>query len=117
MNKSRSQDPVITDNDHAINRVLRAEQAAQKVVAGCENRAQGILHAAQMQVQRITRRADERISWVEMRCARWLSEQGRQLDRENGVQPDDDGRLSESVLAEVVDGFAARLTGDETGAR
>lgn len=116
MNKSRSHDPVFTDNDTAINRVLRAEQAAQKVVDGCENRAQGILHAAQMQVQRISQRADERISWVEMRCARWLSEQGRQLDTDNGVPSDDDGRLSESVLAEVVDGLAARLTGDGTGA-
>lgn len=100
-------------NSEAINRVLGAEQEAQQAVARCEGQAQDMLHAAQMQVQRINRRADERITWMEMRCAQWLSEQSRQLARADAVQADTGTGLSGAALAALVDALAVRLTGDD----
>lgn len=113
MKKDRNTSPADTENGEAINRVLRAEQAAQQAVARCEHRAQGVLHNAQMQAQRINQRADERISWVEMRCAQWLSEQSRKLAQEVAVQADSAGHMPESALKSLVDALAARLTGDD----
>ena len=111
MNKSRTQSADKAVNSEAINRVLQAEQAAQQAVEQCERQAQEILQAAQMRAQRINQHADERIAWVEMRCAQWLAEQSRQLAMADRAQPDAGGVMQGRDLTGLVDALAARLTG------
>jgi len=116
MNRTPHPPPDNAANSEAINRVLQAEQDAQQAVARCERQAQELLHGAQMQVQRIHQRADERITWMEMRCAQWLSEQSRQLALADSTQTEAGGGVHEAALSGLVEALAARLTTGDEGA-
>lgn len=114
MSKPRNPPADEAVDSEAINRVLRAEQAAQQAVDRCEQQAQAIVQNAHMQAQRVGQRADERITWVEMRCAQWLREQARQLAMAEAGQADA-AEFPEREVSPVVEALAARLTGTEEG--
>lgn len=115
MNKSPQPSRASAGNSEAINRVLRAEQEAQAAVERCEREAQALLQAAQAQAGRIQQRTDARITWIEMRCSQWLSEQTRQLALTDKAQADAGAGATQAALAELIEALAARLTGSDDG--
>jgi len=115
MNRTPHPPPDNNVNSEAINRVLQAEQDAQAAVERCEREAQALLQAAQAQAGRIQQRTDARITWIEMRCSQWLSEQTRQLSLAGKVQADSGGGTTQAALAELIEALAASLTGEDDG--
>jgi hypothetical protein len=54
--------------DDAINRVLKAEQAAQEEIRRCRGQALAILREARTRARAVSARADRRIALVRRRC-------------------------------------------------
>jgi regulator of protease activity HflC (stomatin/prohibitin superfamily) len=102
----------------AMNRVLEAEHAAEQDVAECERQAQALLQAGYARAQRITARADERISLLRMRSIDRVTRQIEVMDRaEHAAQQGSSPEHPQAArLDAVVEGLVAELSGDATTA-
>lgn len=97
----------------AMNQVLKAEHDARLTVSECQEQALSILQDAQEQAQRISKRTDNRISSIHLRCKQHTAKQIGDLERVHaqkrqvhaGYRPD------ESELTEIANEVAAYLTG------
>lgn len=101
----------------AMNLVLKAEQDARLAVVECQEQALRFVQEAQEQAQRISKRTDNRISSIHLRCKQHTAKQISDLERIHaqkrqvhaGYRPD------ESELTEIANEVAAFLTGAVSG--
>ncbi len=102
----------------AMNRVLEAENEAEQAVAECEREAQALLQAGYARAQRITARADERISLLRMRSIDRVTRQIEVMERaERAAQQGSSPEHPQAArLASVVEELVAELSGDATPA-
>jgi hypothetical protein len=95
-----------------MNQVLQAERDAKRAVAECEQRAQEILRAGQVRAQRLVRRADERITVIQMRCNHHIDTVVKAIEKQQ--EPADaahPGQAGEQAIEAVLAALAADLTG------
>ena len=97
----------------AMNRVLEAEHEAEEAVAECERRAQALLQAGYARAQRITARADERISLLRMRSIDHVTRRIEVMERaERAAQQGASPEHPQAVrLASVIEELATELSG------
>jgi regulator of protease activity HflC (stomatin/prohibitin superfamily) len=100
----------------AMNRVLEAEHAAEEAVAECERHAQALLQAGYARAQRITARADERISLLRMRCIERVTRQIEVMERaERAEQQDFFPELTQAArLDSIVEELVVALSGGDS---
>lgn len=101
--------------EQAMNRVLQAERSAEQAVEACRHEALKVQQAAQLQANRIARRANERLALCHMRCnarlTRELKERERTAEAEISQSAASAIQLDEAALTPVVEALALDLTG------
>jgi len=100
----------------AMNRVLEAEHAAEQDVAECERQAQALLQAGYARAQRITARADERISLLRMRSIDRVTRQIEVMERaeraaQQGSSPE---HPQAACLDSIIEELVAELSGGDS---
>ena len=100
----------------AMNRVLEAEHAAEQAVAECERQAQALLQAGYTRAQRITARADERISLLRMRSNDRVNRQIEVMERaERAAQQDASPEHPQAArLESIVEELVVALSGGDS---
>lgn len=102
----------------AMNRVLEAEHAAEQDVAECERQAQALLQAGYTRAQRITARADERISLLRMRSIDRVTRQIEVMERaERAAQQGSSPEHPQAArLDSIIEELVTELSGGATTA-
>ncbi|MCO6413439.1 MAG: hypothetical protein J5I92_11935, partial [Thiogranum sp.] len=88
-----------------------AERDAAQAIADCEAQARDLVQAARQQASRIEARADERITLMQMRCAKRLAQALQQLAQtQQAGSAQDPGHLDDASLNACMESVAAALT-------
>ncbi|MEA1888914.1 MAG: hypothetical protein U9N50_03930 [Pseudomonadota bacterium] len=97
----------------AMNTVLKAEQDAERSVAECRKVAHQTIQNAQQHAAQITRRTNERITMLHLRCKQNIAQQisGMERTAASELRNVQGAGLHEDKLTELVEEVAAGLIG------
>lgn len=112
--------PAADAAEQAMNRVLAAERDAAQAIADCEAQARDLVQAARQQANRIDARADQRITLMQMRCAKQIAQALQELAQtrqahssQSAAQLDDTGvSACMEAVAEALTSAADSNPGD-----
>jgi vacuolar-type H+-ATPase subunit H len=110
----KDDDTVSTAGDgRAMQKVLQAERDAERAIRVCEKEARQIVEAAQLEVQRLYARTDQRITNMEMRHDHKLDRLIKQIEKEGAAElRNDAGRnYDQQQLRSVIGKLAVELCG------
>lgn len=98
--------------EQAMNTVLRAEVDARQAVAVCASEAESLLRDARQAAQHIRERVDDRITRIQRRCSRAITDQVKQLrlEQESSMRGSHRYKLDVDTVNIVVEQIAAILT-------
>ena len=116
MSNSPKNDDTSMTAEHAMNVVLEAEDNAKYAVDKCSSETDALLQQARQRAKQIAERADERITRIHQRCARVVTDQVAQLQRDQQKEARDSHsyEVDTETVDVVVEQIADMLTtGDE----
>jgi hypothetical protein len=97
--------------EQAMNSVLAAEREAAQAIADCEAEARNLLQAARKRSNHIADRSDERITLMQMRCAKSIAQTLQQLAREQKTQGERSAEaLDDAGIRRCMEAIAETLT-------
>lgn len=115
MAKSQTSDQQSLAAEQAMNQVLQAEHEAEQAIVECGEYAMQILQEAQKRSQFISKRADNRITSLHLRCKQDTAKKINQLAREHAhkTKQHAEYHLDEKAIQDIVDEVAGYLTGSQ----
>jgi vacuolar-type H+-ATPase subunit H len=115
MAKSQTSDQQSLAAQQAMNQVLQAEHEAEQAIVECGEYAMQLLEEAQKRSQLISKRADNRITSIHLRCKQDTAKRLNQLAREHAHKQKQHAEyhLDEKTIADIVDEVAGFLTGPQ----
>lgn len=103
--------PAADTAEQAMNRVLAAERDAAQAIADCEAQSRDLVQAARQQASRIDARADERITLMQMRCAKQIAQALQQLGQtQQAGSAQNSDHLDDASISACMESVAAALT-------
>lgn len=103
--------PAADTAEQAMNRVLAAERDAAQAIADCEAQSRDLVQAARQQASRIDARADERITLMQMRCAKQIAQALQQLGQtQQAGSAQNPDHLDDASISACMESVAAALT-------
>jgi cell division septum initiation protein DivIVA len=112
MKQTPEQDEPGSSAEHAMNRVLAAENEARQALDACSTDARIVLQQARSTAERIVQRSDQRITRIHHHCNRAVAAAVSQLQREQQLKVSrfDSAAVDTAAVTVVVEKIAELLT-------